>query len=356
VETDLTNRVDDVPERFDPVAMRGDLVEAEHVARYAWAARLAAGRRVLDAGCGLGYGSELLLRAGAAEVTGVDVAEAVVEAARARAPEGITFVQADLVGELGLSDGQFDLVVCFEVIEHLEERDRAITEMRRVLAPGGLLVMSSPNRDVYVPGNPHHVHEYEPEELRATLGEAFTHVQLWRQHNWITSAVLDDGAFASGDGEVLGELPVSKAVGLEPGKETYTLALASDAEPPALAGAAVMTGTVELRKWLDLYDEQHEVLRRQHEHFEGLRDQTEERRALSRQLIEAERAGARVLALEQERGLLGYQHEQERARLSATIEDLQSRLDRAEAVHRDMIASPSWRLTGPLRALKGILR
>ena len=62
--------------------MREELLAAEHLARYEWAAALAPGRRVLDAGCGTGYGAHILAAAGAAHVTGVDTAGAVIEAAR----------------------------------------------------------------------------------------------------------------------------------------------------------------------------------------------------------------------------------------------------------------------------------
>ena len=67
-------------------------------------------------------------------------------------------------------DRSFDLVVCFEVIEHLEEPDAALRELERVVAADGVVLVSSPNRDVYEPGNPHHLHEYTPR--RAAPGAA----------------------------------------------------------------------------------------------------------------------------------------------------------------------------------------
>ena len=73
-----------VPERFVPDAMRGQLVAAEHVARYTWASAFCSGRRVLDAGCGAGYGSELLNGAGASEVVAVDSSEAALQLAPRR--------------------------------------------------------------------------------------------------------------------------------------------------------------------------------------------------------------------------------------------------------------------------------
>src|SRR5436190_6144262 len=196
---ELTNTVGGVPERFDPVEMRGDLVEAEHRTRYAWAAQVVSGKRVLDAGCGVGYGSSMLAEAGSAEVVGVDVAEAVLEVARMRMPANVELRTGD-VRKLAFDDASFDVVVCFEVIEHIDRRDAMLGELRRVLAPGGVLLVSSPNRDVYVPGNPHHVFEYTPDELRDALAERFENVALWRQHDWIASAMLGDDALAADDG------------------------------------------------------------------------------------------------------------------------------------------------------------
>src|SRR3954463_118570 len=109
---ELTNFVDGVPERFDPTNMRGDLVEAEHLARYAWAGALAPGRRVLDAGCGLGYGAAMLADARAESVAAVDVAAEIVDVARDEVGDRVTFEVADL-RSLPFDDDAFDLVVCY---------------------------------------------------------------------------------------------------------------------------------------------------------------------------------------------------------------------------------------------------
>ena len=91
-------------------------------------------------------------------------------------------------------------------------------EARRVLPGTGCLLISSPNRGVYTPGNPHHVHEYVPEELEAALRSRFEHVALFRQHPWLSTSIRGDDA-TTGDWRVA-------SIG-SPGGETYTLALAS---------------------------------------------------------------------------------------------------------------------------------
>ena len=96
VESDLANRRDNVPERFIPELMRGETMEAEHLGRYHWAEGFASDRRVPDAGCGAGYGSAMLAEAGARSVVGVDIAAAVLEAARPRCRTGYCSRRADL--------------------------------------------------------------------------------------------------------------------------------------------------------------------------------------------------------------------------------------------------------------------
>jgi 2-polyprenyl-3-methyl-5-hydroxy-6-metoxy-1,4-benzoquinol methylase len=219
--------------------MRGDLIEAEHIGRYRWAAQLVPGRRVLDAGCGTAYGATMLAEAGALAVEGVDIAEDVVRAVESRIPEGVNLTVAD-VQELPFEDGAFDVVVCFEVLEHLDEAERAVKEFARVLAKGGFVVVSSPNRTVYPAGNPHHKHEFLPEELRLLLDQHFESVDLYRQQAWLASAVLKDNDYVS-EATDLAEARLHKVVRAELGTELYTVAVAGSAPPPLAPAAAVLT-------------------------------------------------------------------------------------------------------------------
>jgi 2-polyprenyl-6-hydroxyphenyl methylase/3-demethylubiquinone-9 3-methyltransferase len=104
-----------------------------------------AGKRALDVGCGAGLLCEPLARLGA-QVTGVDAAAETVEAARAHA-EGAGLPIAYHRGELGsLGRGVVDLVTALEVLEHVADKPAFIAELARHLAPGGLMVLSTPNR------------------------------------------------------------------------------------------------------------------------------------------------------------------------------------------------------------------
>ncbi len=160
----------------------------EHMARYAFAARLAAGKRVLDAGCGTGYGSAELARL-ASSVVGADLAPEAVEFARAHyRAHNLRFEQASCTA-LPHPDASFDLVVAFEVIEHLNGWRQLLIEARRLLAPGGQFVVSTPNRLYYTESrgaegpNPFHVHEFDFDEFRAELSAVFPHVALFLENH-----------------------------------------------------------------------------------------------------------------------------------------------------------------------------
>lgn len=143
-------------------------------------------KTALDVGCGAGLLCEPLARLGA-EVTGVDAAPANVEAAAHHA-QGTRLDIRYMAGELAtLGLGQFDLVTSMEVLEHVADKPAFIAGLARHLAPGGLMVLSTPNRTPQsrlllvgamealgrVPRGTHHWDDFAtPEELRALLADA----------------------------------------------------------------------------------------------------------------------------------------------------------------------------------------
>jgi SAM-dependent methyltransferase len=174
-------------ERVIPGEVDIDLLN-EHMARYTFAARLARGKRVLDAGCGAGYGSVELGRA-AERVVGVDRAADAIEFARANyAAHNVTFEEASCEA-LPHADASFELVVAFEVIEHLQDWRGFLREAHRVLVPNGQLVVSTPNKLYYTESrgadgaNPFHVHEFDFEEFRAELKAVYPHVSLFLENH-----------------------------------------------------------------------------------------------------------------------------------------------------------------------------
>ncbi|WP_025738500.1 class I SAM-dependent methyltransferase [Mycobacterium genavense] len=132
------------------------------------------GRDVLEAGCGEGYGADLIAET-ARRVVAVDYDEAAVAHVRARYPR-VEVMRANLA-ELPLPAASMDVVVNFQVIEHLWDQTQFVTECARVLRPSGLLMMSTPNRITFSPGrdtpiNPFHTRELNADELTELLVDA----------------------------------------------------------------------------------------------------------------------------------------------------------------------------------------
>ena len=178
-------------ERVIPGLVDADLLN-EHLARYLFAkhfiARMPQPASVFDAGCGSGYGSAELAKTGAS-VTGADVSgEAVAYAREHFGAQGIRFIEAPCES-LPFEPESFDLVTAFEVIEHLEHWQELLTEANRVLKPGGVLLVSTPNRAYYTESrgeagpNPFHVHEFDYAEFQEALNAVFPHVRIWTQNH-----------------------------------------------------------------------------------------------------------------------------------------------------------------------------
>jgi len=171
--------VPDSPSSYSSIAY-------EHWHRYAYAQRFAAGKRVLDAACGEGYGAAFLARV-AQSVVGVDIAEEALEHARtAHARDNLRFLQGS-VAKLPIGDEKFDLVTSFETIEHVEEPAQLsfIREVRRVLEPDGVFIISSPDRRTYSDErgyrNQYHLRELYFDEFRDMLAPHFKHLQFLAQ-------------------------------------------------------------------------------------------------------------------------------------------------------------------------------
>ncbi|MCX2726875.1 class I SAM-dependent methyltransferase [Thermomicrobium sp. 4228-Ro] len=149
----------------------------QSLAAYRWACTQAHGKRVLDVGCGDGYGAAELASV-ARWVVGLDSDRSALRhaAQRYRTPN-LSWVQAT-AERLPFRSGSIDVVCCFQVLEHLANPAHFLAEVRRVLAPGGLLLLTTPNREAVLSGlNPHHVREYDAESLRNLLASFFEHVE-----------------------------------------------------------------------------------------------------------------------------------------------------------------------------------
>lgn len=175
-------------ERIYPNLSDGNF--AFHLVRYLWAMPFAYDRVVLDAGCGSGYGAELLAVV-ARNVVGVDYDPEAIAANRAKYTyrTNLTFSLAD-VADLSFPDESFDLIVSFEVYEHLEvpQSEQFLDHLHRVCRTGGCVLLSTPNRLVEAPfmrsaGQSYHYHvnSVSPREFKARLQSRFRSVRLFGQ-------------------------------------------------------------------------------------------------------------------------------------------------------------------------------
>ncbi len=156
-------------ERFIPSGDYKSSFYLEHIGRYRFAKKYVVGKKVLDLGCGMGYGAAELKKIGAKEVVGVDNDPEAIEFAKGFAGKKVRFLKADATALL-FPDQEFDVVVSFEVIEHIKDYQQYLKEAFRVLKLGGYLIFSTPNRLQYRQGTSHyHYREFTAMELTKLL-------------------------------------------------------------------------------------------------------------------------------------------------------------------------------------------
>jgi ubiquinone/menaquinone biosynthesis C-methylase UbiE len=156
----------------------------EHLVRYEFV-QGSLEKNVLDIGCGSGHGSNTLAPK-FKEVYGVDISNEAIQYAKDNWQlPNIKFSTGDSLN-IPFPENQFDVVVAFEVFEHLSDWRKFLSEIKRVLKPNGLVYISTPNKTLYSPGtkkpiNPHHVFEMTIPEFKAALNEYFVVDKIYGQ-------------------------------------------------------------------------------------------------------------------------------------------------------------------------------
>jgi GT2 family glycosyltransferase/ubiquinone/menaquinone biosynthesis C-methylase UbiE/glycosyltransferase involved in cell wall biosynthesis len=327
-------------ERFVP-GVQGAM-KLEHLQRYAVSRSLVAGRRVADVACGEGYGSAMLA-ATAAHVVGVDLSHETIRhaSARYRAAGNVHFA-VGRAEQLPLATASIDVVVSFETIEHLSNQDACLDEFVRVLAPGGQLILSSPEASVYshaMAVNPFHVRELTRDELAALLERRFAHVRLWGQRPAIGTFTYGLEPMSRQAARLTALTVEGDAVRPELGalpSPWYLLAVASQAPLDS-----VNLDTVIVEPSDDAYSSM----------VGTIRAYQSECRRLEHALADEGQRTARQL---DENRRMAHEFEQNRALFLAQAA---AQTDRILQLQRELAlvtGSRSWRLTSPLRRARGV--
>ncbi len=225
-------------------------IEAEHYHRYFLARELCRGKDVLDVASGEGYGSAFLAQT-ARSVVGVDLDPASVEHAAGEYRAANLRYTVGEATKLPLEDHSVDAVVSFETIEHLSDHAAFLAEVKRVLRPEGILIVSTPDMNVYSgPGteaNPYHVRELTESEFRETLGDVFRKLFLVRQRAITGSVILADRVEPPPGNTWIFEQRDSKSFEADQKllRAPFLVAIASDHDVPSL-GVSLYIQTVNV--------------------------------------------------------------------------------------------------------------
>jgi GT2 family glycosyltransferase/ubiquinone/menaquinone biosynthesis C-methylase UbiE len=371
-------------ERFVPT--ESGEIRHEHLHRYAWCSRLVTGKDVLDIACGEGYGSAML--AGRARsVTGVDIAEIAVQHAteRYRDIPGLRFTCGN-AAQIPLRDQSVDVVVSFETIEHHDRHREMLNEIRRVLRPDGILIISSPNRPVYseLAGhhNEFHVKELDFAEFDELIKGQFPEVSYFGQRLAVGSSIFTLQQSNQRALDALtdtGEEIVERVASLT--DPVYFIAIAGVLDDKARASMLpsvlfseaedLYTHHREIARWAQKTDAELNELRQTYgrlvEEHDGVAkwatsldaDLRQEREQNAKLFAERERLISHVAELAhglQDDLALERMLDRELADRKDTIDALKQRIAEVESAYHEVIQSLSWKLTRPVRVAGRLLR
>jgi len=176
-------------ERMIPTENQGDFIYTDHACRYIYISNIVQGKTLLDAGCGAGYGSHHLASVSARSVTGIDISRETIDYALSNYTHpNLRFIQSD-IRSLPFHSDTFDSVVAFEILEHIQDHERFLSESKRILKPEGILIISTPDIERYKSDNEFHQKELTSSEFTELLGSFYRNVGIYFQSEQLASVI-----------------------------------------------------------------------------------------------------------------------------------------------------------------------
>ncbi|TDG35306.1 SAM-dependent methyltransferase [Pedobacter changchengzhani] len=206
----------------------------EHLHRYAIAIELTKNKVVLDIACGEGYGSNLLAES-AKYVHGVDISPITIDKAQKKYLKSNLKFSCGSTSAIPLENQSIDVVVSFETIEHHDQHEQMMLEIKRVLKPKGLLIISSPDKLTYTDQtgniNPHHVRELYFEEFNFLLKRHFKNASFYFQ-KMIQGSIIYNNNLKMNFSEYVGDYSIVKEISEK--THIYVISIATNGELPLL--------------------------------------------------------------------------------------------------------------------------
>lgn len=231
-----------------------DETATEHLHRYGFSLNYCRDKTVVDIACGEGYGSHILSSV-AFNVTGIDIdADVVAYASKKYRKNNLRYLQGS-AARIPLDDHVADVVVSFETIEHHDQHEQMLSEIKRILKPGGLLIISTPDRKYYSDErnfkNQFHVKELTHDEFASLLRNYFGNISMLLQRIYHGSLIIPEEKTPVLFSTLTGDYNGIQAFPFRP---LYNIALCSDAALPVIE-AGFFDGTADMSaKLLAVYN------------------------------------------------------------------------------------------------------